>query len=286
MDKNNGLVLEGGAMRSIFTAGVLDYFLDMGVKFPNVLAISASAYAGVNYISGQTGRCVDCLVEPLREYKFLGFKTFLKKGTFFDMDFLFDEVPHMEKNPFDFESFKKFDGRFITSAIDCNTGENVFFEDFDTEERLFKVCRVANSMPILARITELDGRQMLDGGMADAIPVAKAIEEGWEKIVVVLTRDTSYKKREGESAYTRIIRLIYRKYPKLVETILHRGKKYNDTLEVVSKLEKEGRAFVIRPSDNNLKNGENDADKLKEYYKQGYDAAKASYNDMMAFLQG
>jgi len=283
MESSTGIVLEGGAMRSIFSAGVLDFFMDKGIQIPNMVAVSAGAYVGMNYISGQRGRCMDAMIEPLAEYKFMGLSTFLKKGTFFDMEYLFNEVPKV-KAPFDFETFKAFRGHFLTSTVDCETGKAVYFDKFKDQDELFQVLTAANSMPFIAKISQIHGRPMLDGGMADAIPIAKALEEGWKKIVVVFTRDESYRKKEKNGLYQWAINIVYRKYPKFVELIRGRAKYYNNSIDTVEKLEKEGRAFVLRPTTMTVGNKESNVEKLKAYYQHGYETAKAHYEELLKFL--
>ena len=190
--KEAGIMIEGGAMRSVFAAGVLDFLLEKGIEIPNVLAVSAGAYAGMNYISGQMGRAVDAVIKPLEKEKYMGAKTFLKKGTFFDMDYLFDVVPKKQA-PFDFETFKNSAKRFIINTTDCLTGKSVYYEDFDTEEQFWKICRAANSLPFISRVSRINDIPMLDGGLADALPMEKVQEEGWEKLLVILTRKEDYR---------------------------------------------------------------------------------------------
>ena len=285
MEKNTGLVLEGGAMRSIFTAGVLDALMEEKMQFPNVYAVSAGAFAGMHYISNQYGICRKAMIDSLYEYQYLGPKVFFKKGTFFDMDYLFDVIlPEVSK--FDFDAFKKYPGRFITSTVDCNTGEIHYFSEFESMERLSSVMKAANSMPIIARITEIDGMPMLDGGMRDAIPIMKALEDGMEKIVAVLTRDPSYRKSEKKALDQRITEVLYRKYPKFLEMLQTRWKRYNDSLEVIENMEKEGKAFVFRTYDKNFKNGESDPDRLNEYYRYGLEEARSRMGELKKFLDG
>lgn len=278
-----GIILEGGAMRSMFSAGVLDFFLDNDIEIPNVMAVSAGAYAGMNYVSGQRGRVMDAIIKPLETEKYLGFRTFLKKGTFFDMDLLFDEIPK-KRAPFDFQTFSQSAKRFITSTVNCLTGEAVYYDEFEDEDIFFKICRAANSLPFIARITEIDGVPMLDGGMADAIPIGKALEEGWKKIVVVVTRDAKYRKKQRH-LYIAMIKLLYHKYPKFVRMVMGRAARYNHSLEVLEDLEKEGKAFILRPAEHmGLTNNEADADRLREYYKHGYEVAEERHKDLKEFL--
>ena len=261
MDNSIGIVLEGGAMRSVFSAGILDFLMEKGVQIPNVLAVSAGAYAGMNYVSGQKGRLVESVVDPLLEYCYMGPKVFFKKGTFFDMDYLFEEVPQ-KKSPFDFETFRSYQGRFITSTVDINKGEAVYHEKFRDEQHFFRVCKAANSLPLIAKVTFIDGIPMLDGGMADAIPIEKALEEGWRKIIVVLTREASYCKKEKVNPYLAATKWVYHKYPKFLELIEGRAKRYNDAIETIGRLEKEGRAFVLRPTSVVVGNNETNVNKL------------------------
>lgn len=274
--EKSGLILEGGAMRSMFSAGVLDSFLDNEIEVPNVIAVSAGAYAGMNYVSGQRGRVLDAVIKPLETEKYMGFRTFLKKGTFFDMDLMFDEIPKW-RVPFDFQAFSESAKKFITSTVNCLTGEAVYHDDFPDMDQFFRVCRAANSMPFIAKITEIGGMPMLDGGMADAIPVVRALEEGWKKIVVVMTRDKKYRKKQ---------RHVYHKYPEFVHMVAGRAKKYNDSLDMLEQLEKEGKAFILRPGEGmKLENNESDVERLKEYYRHGYEVSEEKKEELRDFLR-
>lgn len=282
--RDTGIILEGGAMRSMFSAGVLDFFLEHGIEIPNVVAVSAGAYAGMNYVSGQKGRVLDAIIKPLETEKYLGFGTFLKKGTFFDMDLLFEEIPK-NRVPFDFQAFSQSTKRFVTSTVNCLTGEAVYFDEFADEDMFFRVCRAANSLPFIAKVTDIGGIPMLDGGMADAIPIAKALEEGWKKIVVVVTRNTKYRKKQ-RYFYHAMLQLIYHKYPKFVHMVAGRAEKYNRSIEQLKQLEKEGRAFIIRPEDSLcLHNNEADPERLREYYRHGYQVAEEKLEELQKFLE-
>lgn len=279
---HTGILIEGGAMRSVFAAGVLDFFMDKRIEIPNVLAVSAGAYAGMNYISGQRGRAVEAVIKPLEKEKYMGPVTFLKKGTFFDMDFLFDVVPKTLA-PFDFESFLSSAKRFIINTTDCRTGKSVYHEDFESEEDFWKICRAANSLPFISRISQIDGIPMLDGGMADALPVNKVFEEGWEKVLVILTRKSDYRKKYRRF-YMMMIRFIYHKYPEFIKTVAGRAKKYNDCLEQIEQMEREGRALIFRPSQLSVNNNESDVDTLMKYYQHGYDEAMGREEEIYDFL--
>ena len=271
-------------MRSIFTAGVMDFFLDKNIEMPNVLAVSAGAYAGMNYISRQKGRILTSVVDPMEHNKVLGPGVFMKTGEFFNMDLLFDRIPRID-DPFDFEAFKASGKRFITSAIDCITGELRYFDRFDSLDDFLKVVRVANSLPLLAKMGYIDDVPMMDGGMADAIPIRHAIEEGWKKIVVVFTREASYRKSaHGDIYNSRVVKWMYKKFPGLLKAIDARPATYNSSIELLNEMEQKGEAFVIRPEGVKLTNNESDPAVLRECYKAGYEQAASRYEELMDYL--
>ena len=277
-----GIIIEGGAMRSIYAAGILDYFLDQKIEIPNVLAVSAGAYAGMNYVSGQKGRVLDAVIKPLKEYKYLGIGTFFKKGTFFDMEYLFNEIPK-KKVPFDFEAFLGSAKRFLISTTDCITGKCIYYDHFQNQDEFWKICKTANSLPFIARIIPINGVPMLDGGVADAIPVKKALEEGWDKLIVILTRKEDYHKKY-RPLYQFFVRQVYRKYPELVRVLEDRADTYNQSLELVKKLEKAGKALVFRPTGIAVKNQESNVETLLCSYEHGYADAKQRYEEIESFL--
>lgn len=277
-----GIVIEGGAMRSIYAAGILDYFLDQKIEIPNVLAVSAGAYAGMNYVSGQKGRVLDAVIKPLKEYKYLGIGTFFKKGTFFDMEYLFKEVPK-KKAPFDFEAFLNSAKHFLISTTDCITGKCIYHDQFQNQDEFWKICKTANSLPFIAKITPINGVPMLDGGVADAIPVKKALEEGWDKLIVILTRKEDYRKKY-RPLYQFFVRRVYRKYPELVHVLEERADTYNQSLELVKRLEEEGKALVFRPTRIALKNQESNVETLLCSYEHGYADAKQRHEEIESFL--
>ena len=165
------------------------------------------------------------------------------------------------------------------------TGETVYHDSFQNEEEFFDICQAANSMPLISKIFTINGVPMLDGGMADAIPVKKALEEGWNKIVIVLTRDASYRKKPRGNLYMAAIRLVYRKYPKFLKLVEERAQRYNDSLDKISELEEQGRAFVLRPTTLTVGNSESDVDTLMKYYQHGYDMAEEKMLELKMFLE-
>ncbi len=279
---NSGIVLEGGAFRSVFSAGVLDYFLEEALHFPNIITLSAGAYAALNYVSKQKGRIIQTNIEPLKERRYVGLKTFLRTGGLFDMDFLFDQIPN-ELVPFDYETFFASDQRLVMHATNCLTGKAVYFDTFENKERLMDICRASNSMPFIAPIVKVDEIPLLDGGIYDAIPIEKAIDDGIEKAIVVFTRNQEYRKK-NRWFYQFMIKRVYHKYPRLIEVVKSRAERYNHALEFVEQLEKDGRVYVIRPTQPAIKNSESDPNKLMRFYEHGYQTAKEKFAEIKAFL--
>ncbi len=283
MKETTGILLEGGALRSVFTAGVLDYFMDENFYVPNVVALSASAYAGMNYVAKQRGRTAQVNIESLRTEKYLGLKTLLKTGELFDMELLFDRYPNGDY-PFDYDTFMHSDQRFIMSTVNCNTGLPIYYDHFEDGKRLMQIARASNSLPFLSRVVDVDGVPMLDGGMYDAIPINKTLDEGIEKIIVVLTRLENYRK-VPRHIYMLFLRMIYRRFPQFVKMVADRPGRYNEALDVIQQLEREGRAFVIRPQVKPVRNNETNPDKLMAFYRHGYECAQKCFADLQKFLE-
>lgn len=283
MEKDYGLVLEGGAMRSVFTSGVLDCFLDHDIMFPNIMTLSAGAYAAAGYVTQEKNWVFDAIINPLREYKYLGPSVFFKKGTFFDMEYLFEVVPKTVA-PLDFEAFCQSAVRFIISTVNCATAETVYHENFDSIEQLLRTCKASSSLPFIAKVCFLNGQPMLDGGMDQAIPIAKALEEGWRKILVVLSRESDYRKAKQHPLYLASIKALYHKYPEFYKLVKTRPARYNEALEQVHRLEREGRVMILRPEGVTLKNSESDPDTLVKYHQHGYETALNNIDRIREFV--
>ncbi len=279
-----GVLLEGGAMRNVFTAGIMDFFLEKEIDIQNVLAVSGGAFVGMNYVSGQHGRIMDAVVKPMATERITSAFNLLTGGEFFNMDLLFDEIPK-HRAPFDYDAFAKSGKRFITSVIDCNTGEAVYKDSFKDMDDFLHVLRVANSLPLLAKMGHIDGVPMMDGGMADAIPVDFAMNDGWDKVIVILTREREYRKSpKGDIYNSRWVKVLYHKYKGLIKAIDARPGKYNSRLDQIEELEREGKLFVYRPEGIELKNHEDDAEELHRYYDAGHKLAEDRYEELKAWL--
>lgn len=268
---NRGLVLEGGGLRGQYTAGVLDAFLDRGLRFPYVIGVSAGSSIGCSYISGQRGRNLEIIEKYRNDPRYLSLRNYLSTGSLFGMDFIFDEVPK-RLVPFDFDAFTAYPGRFVTVCTDCATGKAVYYEKNADHLR---VLRASASMPFLSRMVDYDGRKLLDGAVSDAIPLAKARSEGYGLNVVVLTRPAGYRKTKEPHPPAA---LFYRRWPRLVEALESRIRRYNLQMELVEAAEADGSALVIRPSrDLGISRTEKSVERLRELYELGLaDGARAA----------
>ncbi|KMZ55064.1 serine protease [Dorea sp. D27] len=245
--KKATIVLEGGATRGVFTSGALDYLMEMDVYLSHVIGVSAGACNGVDYVSRQPGRTRDCMIHKEKEYDYYyGFTKFIKEKSLLDMDMVFDKYPN-EIFPFDFDTYFASDMECEIVTTNCVTGKAEYMKEDKDRERLMKLCRASSSMPLVSPIVNIDGIPYLDGGLADSIPVKRAVELGNEKIVLMLTRNPGYRKKMTSKALANVYRRAYRKYPNLVRTTIRRNFEYNKAMRLVEEMEEEGKIFVLRP---------------------------------------
>ncbi|KGM95312.1 patatin [Clostridium novyi A str. 4552] len=274
---NIGLVLEGGGMRGIYTSGVLDFLMEKNIYIPYVIGVSAGACNASSYVSKQRYRSRDVNLKYIKDPRYIGIKNLILEKSIFSIKFLYDEVPN-KLEPFDYEQFKKSTQKFMIGATNCKTGEIVYFEKNQCKD-ILKVIRASSSLPLVTPIVNLNGEPYLDGGISDSIPIKKAMEDGYTKNIVVLTRPKEYRKEPIK--YKRIIRFKYKKYPKLINKILNRYKEYNKTLDYIDELEEKGQIIVIRPSkDLKVDRLEKKVDKLEALYNLGYEDTKKVYDDI------
>lgn len=267
IDKHTGLVLEGGGMRAIFTVGVLDCFMDNKIWFPYTIGVSAGASNGISYAARQRGRSRFSNIDLLKKRNYIGWKYFFQGRGYIDMEFLFDEYPD-KLYPLDYDTYFSAGERFVMVTSNCLTGEPMYFEEKENRERLVAICKASCSLPVMCPVVNVDGIPMVDGGVCDAIPVRRAMQDGFEKNVIILTRNKGYRKKDKDF---HLPGFIYREYPALRERLRTRYHRYNEILEYVDMLEEEGKAFVIRP-EQPLRVGRTEKDpvKLTELYEQGY----------------
>ncbi len=282
MSETIGLVLEGGGMRAVYTAGVLECLMEHDLYFPYNIGVSAGACMGASYLSRQAGRNRKVNVDYVSDPRYISWGNLIKKREMFGMDFIFDEIPN-QLVPFDYKAYEASPERFVIGTTDCGTGESVYYEKGEPGFDLLTILRASSSLPYIARIVEFGGRKLLDGGLADPIPVRKAEMDGCERNVLILTRNESYRKSPNRTGW--LLRQAYGRYPKLVETMLRRHEVYNESLAYIAKREQAGAAFVIRPAETlSVGRMERDPGKLGALYKQGYDDAKRRLTELRSWI--
>jgi predicted patatin/cPLA2 family phospholipase len=279
-----GLVLEGGGMRALYSAGVMEYFLKQKLFFPYVIGVSAGASNAVSYLSRQEGRNKVVNIDYADDPRYFGLNNLITGQGLFGMDFIFDEIPN-QLELFDFKSFFEHDGKFVVGTTDCETGEPIYFtkEDCQTEQDILTIIRASCSLPFIAPTVEFRERILMDGGISDPIPIEKSINDGNEKNVVILTRNKGYRKSSSKLKW--LAKLFYSRYPGLVEALFNRHKLYNQTVKYIEELEEEGKVFVFRPP-TPLEVGrmETDKEKLTNLYYQGIKDAKRNYQELQEWL--
>lgn len=278
------IVLEGGAARGIFTAGVLDCLMDKNLYFSDVIGISAGACNGINYVAKQRGRTKESMVHEDGSYKYMNLRKFVKSKSLMDMDMLFDAFPN-EIFPFDYDTFFASKTDCLIGVTNCLTGRAEFLKEREDRSKLMKICRASSSLPLVAPIVVVDGVPYLDGGLSDSVPIMKAQEVGHEKIVVIMTQNPGHRKVPQSKGLMRLYRRHYRKYPELFDSMRRRTREYNHTMDYIDELEKVGKAFVIRPQTPPVHRMESDAEKLTAGYEHGYHYMESQYENLMRYLE-
>ena len=266
----SGLILEGGGMRGVFTCGVLDNLMDRGVRFPYTIGVSAGACNGLSYMSGQRGRGKFSNIDLLKQYRYIGIKQLLLKGNIMDFELLFHTFPE-QIIPYHYDVLAQCEEHFEMVTTDCRTGRACYFEEKHNPKRVIDIVKASSSLPFVSPISYVDGVPMLDGGIADSIPLLRARELGYDNNLVVLTRNKGYRKPQKP---TTVPPFFYRKYPHLREAIRQRNALYNEQIDMVERLEAEGKLTVIRPiKPITVDRMERDTDKLLDLYNEGYNCA-------------
>lgn len=276
-----GLVLEGGAMRGMYTAGVLDIFLDEKIKVDGIIGVSAGVLFGVNYLSNQRGRVIRYNKKYSKDKRYMGINSLLKTGNIINKDFAYYEVP-TKLDIFDQETFSKSKIPFYATVTNVETGEAEYIKVKDVFRQM-ELLRATSAMPFVSKIVEIDSKKYLDGAIADSIPIDKMKSLGYDKIIVVLTKPRGYKKKKRGSG---LIGFGYRKYPKFAKKMKDRYKNYNEIIEKIDKMEKNNEIFVIRPSrEVKMSRIEKDPAKLQEMYDLGIDDSKKLINDLKKYIE-
>jgi Predicted esterase of the alpha-beta hydrolase superfamily len=278
---SSGLILEGGGMRGIFVAGVLDYFLDKGIRFDNVIGVSAGACHGCSFVAGQKGRAFATATDYLDDPEYCSLESLRKTGDMFGADFIYHRLPE-ELYPIDNDYFLKSGVKFQAVMTDCISGKPVYPVISDLHKDMEYV-RASSSLPLLARMVPIDGGVYLDGGLTDSVPLKQSMQQGNVKNVVVLTRERGYSKIPGKMNFA--MEMKYKRYPKLVEAIRNRYKMYNDTMELIDAEEALGHCFVIAPMGPlHIGRTEKNVEKLTKAYREGYFVAEGLGDKLAEYL--
>ena len=279
-----GLIMEGGAMRGMFTAGVIDVMMEHGIDFDGAIGVSAGAAFGCNYKSKQIGRVIRYNTRFCQDKRYGGFRVLLKEGNFYSKQFCYEEVP-MKHDIFDFDTYESNPMEFFVVATDVDTGKAEYHILADRHDHGFEWIRASASMPLVSQMVEIDGRRYLDGALADSIPVQYFESIGYDRNVVILTQPMGFRKKPD--SMLPLMKLHYRKFPKLVEAITTRHEQYNATLDHIAHREAAGELLVIRPAEKlPIGRTEKDPGKLRQVYVIGRQTAEARIVEIQKYLEG
>ena len=276
-----GLVVEGGGMRGVYSSGVLDFFIEKDLFFENNYGVSAGACHLCSYLAKQYKRAFRVNVDYLNDKRYCSVHSLLKTGNLFGAEMLYDIIPN-ELDLFDYDTYNKNESNFYVVITDINTGKPEYVKIGDLKKDIIYV-RASSSLPLLAQNVKINDKEYLDGGISDSIPIKKSIADGNKKNVVILTRDSTY--RKGKNSLMPIIKLKYKKYPNFVKSMTDRYIVYNEILDFIKELEDNGDVFVIRPKKPvNIGRTEKNREKLEALYNDGYNDAKDCYEELLKYL--
>lgn len=276
-----GLVCEGGGMRGIYVAGVLDVLGENGVSFDGVVGVSAGAIHATSFLAGQHGRSIRFYLAYCRDPRFMGMMSWLKTGDFVGAQFCYDDLPN-HLVPLDYDALEANPTALYLTATDVETGQPYYHPTSTLRGEEMQALRASASLPLVSRIVEFKGKKLLDGGTSDSIPVEFLRNQGYRRAVVVLTQVAGYQKK---SEMNPLFRRVYRDYPEFLEAVAQRHERYNATLRLIDELEKKGEIFVLRPSQKiKIKRLERDADRILRMYELGRSDARQRLADLKAFL--
>ena len=265
------LILEGGTFRPIFSAGVMDALLDNNIMFPYCIGVSAGITNGVSYISKQNKRNLDILMTYRNDKRYLGLRNFLKCKSLFGLDFVYGEIPN-KLSPFDMETYQKYEGKVLVGVTNAITGKTEYFDGKELDDKC-SILRATCAIPLFFPAIKINNSYYYDGGICDPVPIKKAIDDGNEKHLIVLTRPKEYRKNLSKGNII-VSKLFRKKYPNLKEPLLTRHNHYNETIRFCEELEAQGKAVIIRPTlEQSIESFEKDVNKLREGYNNGYKMA-------------
>lgn len=277
-----GIVLEGGAMRGIYTAGVLDTFLEHDISVNGVIGVSAGAIHGCSYISKQKGRSIRYYLKYCKDRRFMSLYSLITSGSIVGEKFCYHDIPKT-LDPFDDDEFDRSNTDFFAVSSNLETGKAEYTQLTTLRDKYIDYMRASASMPFVSHIVKIEGKKLLDGGVCDSIPIKEFQKMGYDKIVVVLTRPYGYKKSPKGNI---ISKLFYRKYPNFINALNNRYKNYNDCIDYINEAESKGEIIVIRPTkDLGISRLEKNTDKIKTQYELGKNDATAKIDDIKKLFQ-
>lgn len=278
----SGLILEGGGMRGVYTGGVLEKLLEQGIFVDYIIGVSAGACSASSYVSRQSGRNHKVTIGYVQHPDYISVKNLFLKRELFGMKLIFEDIPN-RLVPFDFSNFHNATEEFVVGTTDCLTGEAVYFEKRDHAEQFLTIIRASSSIPLMAQPVEYEGRLLMDGGLADPLPIRKALKDGVTRPIIVLTKTKGYRKKSN--SFAKLIPAFYRQFPGIIKSLESWASRYNKEMELIEQLEAEGKVLVIRPSKHYKVTGmERDTKKLTELYDQGYQDAEEMLADIVRLI--
>ena len=280
-----GLVLEGGANRTIFSAGVMDALLDLNIIADHVTGVSAGAAYGANYVSGQRERSLQILLRYVNDDRYMGYSYMVNplNKSYFNIDFTFDQIPN-RLLPFDYEAVQRFPGVLEAVVSDLNTGKAAYLP-ITGEDRKNQVALASCSLPMMFPIARVDGGEYLDGGVVDPIPFRRAMDQGCDRVIVVATRERAYEKKQEKTLAAAA--KLYKQYPHFVEALKRRAEVYNAQREELFRLERQGDIFLLCPySTEGFSRTEKNLEKIRALYQSGYDQTMARERKLREYLNG
>jgi len=276
------MVLEGGSFRGLFTAGVLDVLMENNIEVSEIVGVSAGALFGVNYFSKQIGRVIRYNKKYCGDKRYMSVKSLILTGNYINKDFAFYKITK-ELDRFDNETFIKSNKKFFAVVTNVETGKPEYIEIKSPIDDL-EILRASSAIPLASKIIKIDDKKYLDGGISESIPI-NFHKKKYNKHIVILTQPLNYKKSPLNKSKKRIIKLKFRKYPKLIECMFNRYKKYNKTIEDILELEKKGEVFVIRPNKKiDIKLNENNPEKLQEIYDLGVEEGMKIIKNLKEYI--
>ena len=278
-----GMVLEGGGMRGMYTAGVLDVMLENEIKIDGIVGVSAGTVFGCNYKSKQIGRTIRYNKKYCKDSRYGSWKSLLKTGDIYDKDFCYRQLPK-ELDPVDYKTFGDNPMEFYATCTDANTGKPVYKRCYTGDDKELEWFRASASMPLVSKVVEIDGGAYLDGGIGDSIPIHWIREKGFDKNIVVLTRPRGYRKTKNKLMW--LMRIVLHKYPNMIKAMKQRHIHYNESLDEISRLERNGEVFVFSPDYGmDISRTEHDPEKLEAAYRMGKKHAFDRLPELRVFLK-